>query len=171
MNIKYKRIKVNVCFLSHRIPLAVFIWARTEGTYNRAGPSCSLRPCSSECGPWTSSTDVTWELLRRAEPQAAPGPTPNGIVFYHHPQVIPMRTGVWKVLLQWTHLYTCVLQTCRTEKRSPEGEQNVLVTHAQCGNGNRASLNIREATEQSSEWAQGFGHQCILALSATSATY
>lgn len=59
-----------------------------------------------------------------------------------------MRTGVCKVWLQWTHLYTRVLQTCSTEKRSSEGEQNVLVTHAQCGNGNRANPNIREATEQ-----------------------
>lgn len=32
---------------------------------------CSLWPCSSKGGPWMSSTDITWELLRNSEAQPA----------------------------------------------------------------------------------------------------
>lgn len=34
-------------------------WSRIESIGNSPGPCCFLRPCHSECGPGTSSTDIT----------------------------------------------------------------------------------------------------------------
>lgn len=35
-------------------------------------PEWWLTQCSSKCGPWTSSTGITWELVRNAASQAPP---------------------------------------------------------------------------------------------------
>lgn len=41
--------------------------------------SCgTLEPWVSECGPWTSSVSISWELDRDAKSQAHPGPVRGG---------------------------------------------------------------------------------------------
>lgn len=64
----------------------------------RCSHSIRFNCCLSKCGPWTGRVHSTWELVRKADNQAPPGPTESGSPLTQIPQVTLMHVKAWEAL-------------------------------------------------------------------------
>lgn len=66
--------------------------------------------CFAKCGPWSSSTDSTWELRRSADYQVICLDLPSGSVLWQEPQLFHVQLKVWEALVPVVNnnrLYVC----------------------------------------------------------------